>query len=253
MCLVIISWQQHSQFPLIIAGNRDEFHSRPTQNAHWWPDQPNILAGRDLQAGGTWFGLHRNGRFATVTNFRDAVAPSPRHRSRGHLVTDFLSGDVGAADYLASIDGDAYAGFNLLVSDDETLAYFSNRGDGVKVLPPGIYGLSNALLDSPWHKVVRSKRTLQQLVANNNVNETTLLRLLDDRTKAPAQEIETKHLPFAMAHAISAPFIVSPDYGTRSSSVALLDTDGMWRVSERRFDSAGQSSGESSFSIEAKH
>lgn len=249
MCLVVIAWQQHAEYPVIFAGNRDEFHVRPTQDAHWWPDQPDILAGRDQQAGGTWFGLHRNGRFATITNFRDAVPPSPRHRSRGHLVTEFLSGNTGAVEYLESIDGDLYAGFNLLVSDDETLAYFSNRCDGVQVLPPGIYGLSNALLDSPWHKVVRSKHVLQQLVTDNNVNETTVMRLLDDRTKAPVDEIETEHLPFSTAHAISAPFIVLPDYGTRSSSVALRNARQEWLISERRFDPAGRPTGESSFTV----
>lgn len=253
MCLVVVSWQQHPAYSLIVAGNRDEFHARPTQDAHWWSDHPDIVAGRDRQAGGTWFGVHRNGRFATVTNFRDAEPTSPRYRSRGHLVTEFLASNVSPADYLASIDGAKFAGFNLLVSDNDTLAYLSNRGEGVQVLQPGTYALSNALLDTPWHKVVRSKRVLSQLIANDDINETTLLRLLNDRKKAPAADIESTRLPFEAAHAISAPFIVLPDYGTRSSSIALRESQGSWRVYERRFDSTGTPTGDSSFSVKTPH
>jgi uncharacterized protein with NRDE domain len=252
MCLVVVGWQQHTDFPLIVAGNRDEFHARPTARARWWADAPDILGGRDLQAGGTWLALHRNGRFATVTNFRDKELPSPKHRSRGYLVTNFLDSTMSPVDYLNTVDGAAYTGFNLLVSDGTTLAWFSNRGDGVRLLPPGIYGLSNALLDSPWHKVVRSKAALEELIRLDNVNETELFRLLDDRKKASVNEIESGHLPFETAHAISAAFIVLPDYGSRSSSVALLDAAGAWRFHERRFDAEGNSSGESAFTVAAK-
>lgn len=253
MCLVVVAWQQHSEYPLVVAGNRDEFHARPTQEAHWWPDQPDVVGGRDLQAGGTWLAMHRNGRFATVTNFRDAEIVAAKFRSRGHLVTGFLQSTETSAAYLSAIDGDAYSGFNLLVSDGETLAYLSNRGDGVRTLQPGIYGISNALLDTPWHKVVRSKRALEKLINDNRVNESELFRLLDDRSKAPADSIESDRLSFATAHAISAPFIVLEDYGTRSSSVAMQDNDGVWRFRERRFDPTGRASGESGFTTRRQH
>lgn len=249
MCLVVLAWQQHPDFPLLIAGNRDEFHARPTKAAHWWPDQPDILAGRDLQAAGTWLALHRSGRFATVTNYRDAVTPSAKNRSRGHLVTEFILSKKDSIDYLNGIDNNAYAGFNLIVFDGETLAWHSNRGDGPKILAPGTYGLSNALLDSPWHKVKRSKAALQNLVANERINETELLRLLHDSDKAPIGEIESDHLSFEKAHAISAPFIVMPDYGTRSSSVVVVNASGDWRFMERRFNANGRSAGESAFSM----
>jgi uncharacterized protein with NRDE domain len=252
MCLVVLGWQQHREFPLIVAGNRDEFHGRPTESGHWWPDRPDIVGGRDLQAGGTWLALHRRGRFATVTNFRDAQPPSPKYRSRGHLVTEFLGSTATPIDFLNDIDGAKYAGFNLLVSDGKTLAWLSNRANGVRRLAPGIYGLSNALLDSPWHKVIRSKAALEALIRDDKVNETELFRLLDDRQKAPVDEIKKEHLPFETAHAISAAFIVLPDYGTRSSSVALLDTAGSWRLHERRFDAAGNRTGDSAFTIAPK-
>jgi len=117
MCLLVIAIRQHERLPLIVAGNRDEFHARPTQAAHWWPDNPQVLGGRDLQAGGTWLAIHRNGRFATVTNYRDAKMERTGLKSRGHLVTDFLKSNLAPFDYLQSIDGDVYAGFNLLVVD----------------------------------------------------------------------------------------------------------------------------------------
>ena len=126
-------------------------------------------------------------------------------------------------DYLCNVDGSRYAGFNLLVSDSESLSWLSNRGDGVRNLAPGLYGLSNALLDSPWHKVVRAKHAFGKLLDEDRLNETELLRLLDDKQRAPASQIDSDRLPFESAHAISAPFIVLPDYGTRSSSVVLLD------------------------------
>lgn len=249
MCLVLIGWQQHPDFPLILAGNRDEFHSRPTQDAHEWPDLPDVFGGRDLQAAGTWLAVHRNGRFGTVTNFRDAETPTAKLRSRGHLVSDYLKGSTAPLDFLQNVDGPAYGGFNLLLGDGDTLAWLSNRGGSPQILPPGIYGLSNALLDSPWHKVVKSKAGLRKLIDENGVNTSALMRLLDDRNKAPANAIDSEHLPFATAHAISAPFIVLPDYGTRSSSVVLKDNAGVWRFQERRFDAAGRARGDSAFTI----
>lgn len=252
MCLVVLAWRQQPESPLIVAGNRDEFHARPTQELHWWSDQPDILGGRDLQAAGTWLGLHRNGRFATVTNFRDAEKPSAKFRSRGLLVSEFLLDTSTPIDYLQNIDGDRYAGFNLLLSDGETLAWYSNRAPEPQLLEPGIYGLSNALLDSPWHKVRRSKSAMTDLLQNNSINETQLLRLLADREQAPVGEIDSERLPFATARSISAPFIVHPDYGTRSSSIVLRDSSGDWRIKERRFDAAGIVSGESAFKFKAQ-
>lgn len=249
MCLVIIAWQQHAEYPLIVAGNRDEFHDRPTKKVHWWPDQPDILGGRDLLAAGTWLALHRDGRFATVTNFRDAVKPSARFRSRGHLVTDFLLGNASPMDYLQTVDGAAYAGFNLLLGDAQSLAWYSNRADEPRLLGPGVYGLSNALLDSPWHKVRRGKAAMRTLIDRDAINESVLFRLLNDRETAPADEVESDHLSFATARSISAPFIVLPDYGTRSSSVVLRQQDGNARLTERRFTPAGERCGDSTFTF----
>ena len=157
MCLLVIAIGEHPELPLVVAGNRDEFHDRPTQDAHWWPDNPDVLGGRDLQAGGTWLAVNRGGRFAAVTNYRDAQHESGKLLSRGHLVTEFLASGESPRAYLDTIDGERYAGFNLLVAAGDSAAYLSNRGAPTRDLESGIYGLSNATLDDAWSKVTRSK------------------------------------------------------------------------------------------------
>jgi uncharacterized protein with NRDE domain len=251
MCLIVLALGQHADYPFILAANRDEFHARPSRAVHWWPDKPDVLGGRDLQAGGTWLALSRNGRFATVTNYRDAQPPSPQHLSRGHLVTGFLDSELDPVDYLDTIDEEAYAGFNLIVGTAGNVAYLSNREPGRRSLGPGIYGLSNALLDGPWHKVKRSKSGLSSLLEGNNVNETSLMRLMDDRGRAPAADVAAGSMDFDTAHAITAPFIVMPRYGTRCTTVVLGDKEGDWQLTERRFDEAGKTTGESRFSLRA--
>ena len=249
MCLIVMAVGQHPNYPLVLAANRDEFHARPTADAAWWDDHPDILGGRDLQAGGTWLAVSRRGRLATVTNFRDAKPPESGPRSRGHLVSGFLDSPSGTDEYLDGIDEDAYAGFNLIVADRNDVAYLSNREHGKRKLSPGIYGLSNALLDGPWDKVERSKARLGELIERDDVKVESLLRLMDDRNPGPANEVERGRLDFDTAHAITAPFIVLPEYGTRCTTVVLVDNGGRWRFVERRFDAQGRPTGESDFSF----
>lgn len=217
---------------------------------HWWIEQPDILAGRDLQGGGTWFGVHRNGRVAAVTNFRDAVPPAGRRPSRGELITRFLAGSMSPDDYVRGIDAGRYAGFNLLVADTRELAYLSNRAELGGPLGAGIYGVANATLDTPWPKVEKTKAVLGELLDRGDVNETALLRLLDDRERAPARDIDAGGIAFDKAHALSAPFIVMPDYGTRCSTVLIRDARGRCRVVEKRFSNDGRSSGQSDFAFQ---
>ena len=251
MCLIVLAVRQSARFPLILAANRDEFHARPTTKANWWADKGDIVGGRDLQAGGTWLALHRSGRFATVTNFRDAKAAPARSRSRGHLVTEFLEGRESPLDYVNAIDGARYAGFNLIVGDADRAAYVSNRDAGPSELAAGVYGLSNALLDEPWDKVERSKSRLHELLATNTVNETTMLRLLNDPTPGPIEEAQSGPLDFAAMRAITAPFIITPQYGTRCSTLVLVDNTGCWHLTERRFDAAGIAVGDSRYTFVA--
>jgi uncharacterized protein with NRDE domain len=249
VCLIVLAIGQSKRYPIILAGNRDEFHNRPSAKANWWADKDDIVGGRDLQAGGSWLALHRSGRFAAVTNYRDAETASAKFRSRGHLVAEFLEDMESPVDYANRIDGGRYAGFNLIVGDADQVAYVSNRAAGPRTLTAGIYGLSNALLDEPWDKVERSKAGLQALLANDTVNETTLLRLLKDREPGPIDEAESGPLDFSAMRAITAPFIVTPRYGTRCSTVMLVDTAHSWRVTERRFDAAGTAVGDSRYAF----
>lgn len=249
MCLVVLAFGKHADYPLIVAGNRDEFHARPAAGADWWSDRDGVLGGRDLLAGGTWLALDRRGRFAAVTNYHDAEPRDPGLLSRGFLVTGFLESALPPLDYLATIDGDRYAGFNLLVSDGASLAYLSNRGVDPVELGHGIYGLANATLDAPWSKVVRSKNRLAALLETDSLDDEGLFRLLGDRERGPADEAHVNRLPFETAHAITAPFIVGQEYGTRCSTVVRAAGDGSWEFAERRFDSLGRMTGESRFSV----
>lgn len=207
-----------------------------------------MLGGRDLQAGGTWLAIDRRGRFGAVTNYRDADRPARRLESRGLLITRFLDGDLPPHDYTAAIDGERYAGFNLFVGDGRQLSYLSNRGGGRRDLAPGVYAVSNATLDTAWPKVARTKARLEALVADGSVNPTTLARLLDDRERARVAELETDGLPFEVAHAMSAPFIVMPDYGTRSSTVVTSDGSRM-TLTEYRYTPEGRQAARDEFSF----
>ena len=196
MCLVVFAWQAHPQYRLILAANRDEFHRRPTQSAHWWLDNESFLAGRDLQAGGTWLAMSKSGRFATVTNFHEGQKNKARFESRGTLVSSFVAGSQSPSEFASSIVMRDYAGFSLLLSDGESMLYLSNRDDLQTNLEPQIYGLSNASLDTPWPKVVRTKANLTSLIENNAINETELTQLLSDQTLTAIDNVVSEDLPF---------------------------------------------------------
>lgn len=249
MCLVVVAWRQDPDCPLIVAGNRDEFHARAAAPAAWWDDPPGILGGRDLEAGGTWLALAQNGRFAVVTNYREGVVHPPGLRSRGFLVTDYLESHLPAPAWLRGIDGAQYAGFNLFAFDGETLAFGSNRGAKAVALEAGIYGLANAELDAPWTKVVRARRRMSELVGGGRPNEASLFEMLDDREPGPPAETGDPELPPERARALTAPFVVTPDYGTRCSTVVRAFADGRWTLAERRFAADGSETGRSGFSV----
>ncbi|MED5420469.1 MAG: NRDE family protein [Pseudomonadota bacterium] len=247
MCLIVFSWESHPDYRLVLATNRDELHARPTQDMHWWPDRPDVLAGRDLQAGGTWFAITRGGRFASVTNYREARPNRTGRKSRGDLVTQFVNGMDSPSDFVARIDGERYAGFNLLAADNTGIWYVSNRGAEPVQLPAGVYGLSNAALDAPRSKLIRARDALGKLVKSDDVDSTRLIRLLADRTLEPVSNIEQGNLPFELARAVTAAFVVSETYGTRCTTTLTWSRDGDVAVTERRFDPQGETSGESVF------
>jgi uncharacterized protein with NRDE domain len=250
MCLLVVGWNAHPDYRLVLAGNRDEFHQRPAAALGWWNDGPPILAGRDLKASGTWLGVARDGRYGVVTNFRDFDPPAAAAPSRGELVPRYLRGVARADQYLAQLASVArgYGGFNLLLGGPNALHYYSNRGDdGPRVLEPGIYGLSNHWLDTPWPKLTRTRARFAALLRDGPLGVEELFALLGDRTTVGDADLPHTGLPGDWERAVSAPFVVHEQYGTRCSTVVLVTHDGRTVVQERRFDARGVQSGASRF------
>lgn len=247
MCLLAIGWRVDSGYPLVFAGNRDEFHARPTAEAAWWRDSPDVIGGRDLEGGGTWLGADHRGRFAVVTNFREpALDQASAAPSRGALVSDFLTGSESSKDYAVQVESRSggYAGFNLLVADSGGLHYVSNRSPGRLDLPAGIYGLSNSALDTPWPKVVQLRAGMHKVLASGTPSAENMLELLSNRRFAPDAELPDTGIGRDFERLLSAAFIVSPVYGTRCSTVFLLSRDGQANFLERRFGPDGRATGE---------
>jgi uncharacterized protein with NRDE domain len=250
MCLLVLAWQSHPRFRLIVAANRDEFHDRPAAALGWWTNRPHILAGRDLRGGGTWMGAARSGRFGAVTNFRELERPVAGAPSRGELVPEFLAGTATPLEYLNGLGPrvSRYAGFNVLLGGPDSLYYHSNRnGREPSRLEPGLYGLSNHWLDTPWPKLLLARARLSELMAADRVEPDTLFALLADRTPAELDETPDTGLPPDWERALSSPFVVHERYGTRCSTVLLVEHDGRVTLCERRFDAHGAASGASRF------
>jgi uncharacterized protein with NRDE domain len=247
MCLLVFAWQTAAAQPLVLAGNRDEFHDRPAAAADWWQGG-RIVGGRDLRAGGTWLAAARDGRFAVVTNYREPMAEGRGPRSRGELVTGFLQGDTEPREWARKVaqHNDDYAGFNLLLGAPDELVYLSNRGRGPEVLAPGVYGLSNHLLDTPWPKLARTRARFTRLLAQG-ADTTALLDMLADRAPAADDELPDTGLPPEWERLLSSPFITDPRYGTRCSTVLRLTQGSTMELTERSFDAAGAAVDERSF------
>jgi uncharacterized protein with NRDE domain len=252
MCLVLFAWRAHPRYRLVLAANRDEFHERPSLPADFWPQRPDWLGGRDLQAGGTWLGVTRSGRFAAVTNFREPLAPeTPLERSRGELVTDFLAGGETPLTHAHSLlsRGASYRGFNLLLGSPESLAYVSNRHDRVVEVACGSHGLSNHLLDTDWPKVHSGRERLGRLLQADQLEAPVLLELLSERSQVPGEMPLDQGDGAIRRHLMNHYFIQSPVYGTRSSTVLLVDNDGRTEFIERRFAPDGTETGTSCFTL----
>ncbi len=250
MCLLVLAWKSHPRYRLILAGNRDEFHERAAAPLNWWQDDPRILGGRDQKAGGTWLGVARSGRFGVVTNYRDLQAPVEGAPSRGNLVPRFLTGATSPKEFLDDLRGAAlrYSGFNLLVGGTRALYYFSNRGPKVPTaLAPGVYGLSNHLLDTPWPKLARTRERFAALLAEPDIQAEDVFSLLGDRERASSEDLPATGLPADWERVVSSPFIVNERYGTRCSSLLLVERNGRTVLHERRFDAAGMQSGTTRF------
>lgn len=243
MCLILLAWQVDAAYPLVVAANRDEFFARPTAAAAPWPGM-RVVAGRDLEAGGTWLGVAAGGRFAALTNFRDPERQLAGAPSRGALVADFLAGDEPPATYMRRVAPLAprYNGFNLLVADRHELRYLSNCGDGERRLGPGIYGLSNHLLDTPWPKVARGKSALSEALVHLPDTERLFTLLRDDSTAAD-ERLPRTGVSLEWERLLSAAFVRSSAYGTRSSTVVLGQQRDGFQLAERSFGPDGAETG----------
>lgn len=248
MCLILFGFRAHRQFPLVVAANRDEHHDRPAAPAGFWDDHPDIYGGRDLEKGGTWMGLHTSGRFSAITNFRAGKPGPAAPRSRGELVSGFLAGEAGAADYLraASARDGEYNPYSLLAGDPDALYFHSNRMPGPLTVTPGIHGLSNHLLDTPWPKVVAGINAMASALAGDDPDSISalLFAMLADREAAPEAQLPDTGIGSQRERELSPPFIAGDRYGTRTSTVLLVSRSGEVFFHEKRFGPGGDPAGE---------
>ena len=242
MCLILLGWHAHAGYPLIFAGNRDEAYNRPSTAADFWRDEPRLFGGRDLEKGGTWLGITIAGRFAAVTNYRDGHATKDAPRSRGELASNYLRGADDPRSYMEWVMSSAqrYAGFSLIAGDLGRLFFCSNRSAGVEEIPPGVHGLSNHLLNTPWPKVTRCKQRMTEL---RGADKTELIRelfnLLGDRSVAPDAELPDTGIGLQRERELSPVFVTGDGYGTRASTVLLVDRDDEVTFIERVFGQQG--------------
>lgn len=242
MCFLLFAVRVHPDYPLVIAANRDEFLSRPTSPADYWEDSPLVMGGRDLEAGGTWLGITRQGRFAALTNYRNPDGHDTTRPSRGALVSDFLTDaqKIPAATYLKQIDesSTSYNGYNLIAGSGPTLIHYSNQASDMTLLTDGVHALSNALLDTPWPKSVRGTKSLEKILARPGEPDTqAMLALLSDRDPANDDSLPDTGVGTEAERALSPIFIRHGTYGTRCSTIITIRDDGEVSFMERTYES----------------
>jgi uncharacterized protein with NRDE domain len=238
MCLIFLSLNNHPTYKLIVAANRDEFYKRKTTSADFWEDHPEIVGGRDLEASGTWMAMNTRGRISMVTNYRDLKNLKTKAPSRGALVLDFLVSNKTEKEYLQSILPVAhqYNGFNLLVGSPDSLWYLSNYKEGLEKINEGVHGLSNALLNTPWPKVEQGKSTFESVVQDLQIDPEVLFQLLYNEQRAPDDRLPDTGVGLERERMLSSMFIKSPDYGTRCSTVVLVNKNNQVLFVERTYN-----------------
>jgi uncharacterized protein with NRDE domain len=251
VCLIVFALDRHPRYRLVLAANRDEYFNRPTAPAAFWTDAPQVLAGRDLEAGGTWLGVTRDGRLAALTYFREPVVPVHRLPSRGKLAADFLAGSMTPEEYLDTLrrEEGQYGGFNILFGNARGLYYHTNRGDVSVNVAAGCHGLSNGLLDTPWPKVAAARERLGCVLQNDSLEAEALFALLADRTPYPDPLLPDTGIGIERERHLSPIFIAGSDYGTRSTSIVLIDRDNRLTFRERTWNERQEVVGEISFSL----
>lgn len=238
MCLIFISINDHPKYKLIVAANRDEFYARKTAAVSVWADHPDVIGGRDLEAQGTWMAMTKGGKIGMVTNYRDIKNINPKAPTRGLLVTDFLFNKYEAEAYLKEVHLKAsqYNGFSLVVGSIDELYYYSNYQSRIIKLTQGFYGLSNHLLDTPWPKVKRGKKKMTSVLTSSDFGPSELFEVLRDEKIAPDNQLPNTGLDIERERAVSAMFIKSPNYGSRCSTVVLVDRDNNVSYTERVYN-----------------
>lgn len=239
MCILFIAVKQHPDFPLIIAANRDEYHERPTQSSHWWQDKPEILAGKDLRAGGTWMGVTQQGKFAALTNIRNPQRIKDNAKSRGELVLKALQ--TGIKEQELQQGRELYNGYNLLHGSVDSLSVYNNFEDSHTPLKQGVYGLSNAALNSPWPKTTKGMQALSKYCQTaQNINADDLFTILRDDVKAADDQLPVTGAPVEWEKKLSSAFIILPNYGTRASTLLLVSQSGLVNWHERTFNAEAE-------------
>ena len=247
MCLINFQYKKHPKYKLVVAANRDEFYGRPAREAHFWDDVPDILAGRDLSQMGTWLGVTKSGRFAALTNFRDPSLPETGKISRGALVKEFLASVSDPETFLKTLEPDAYTGFNVLLGDGEKLFYYNNLEQEIAEVSPGTHGLSNHFLNTPWPKVVKGKTRLESYLEKSiEADPDDLFEILRDTEQAADPHLPVTGVGLEFERMLSPIFIKTPDYGTRSATVLLVDYDNNVTFAERVYEK-GEFSGQQLF------
>ena len=238
MCLIFLSIHHHPTYKLIVAANRDEFYNRQTSPADFWQDYPEILGGRDLEAHGTWMAMTKTGRIGMVTNYRDPHNISPMAPSRGQLVTDYLMGETDPHLYLKQVEkvGKTYNGFNLIAGKGSDLYYYSNYSGSPEKIEQGIHGLSNHLMDTPWPKVARGKGKWKSLLSQSTLKSSEVFDFLMDEHRASDELLPETGIGLERERALSSMFIKTPGYGTRCSTVILVDHNNQVEFTERAYD-----------------
>ncbi|MFC3095600.1 NRDE family protein [Alteromonas sediminis] len=242
MCILFIAVNQHRDYPLIIAANRDEFHQRATAFGHWWGTQPPILAGKDLVAGGTWMGITETGRLAALTNIRDPERQNDEAVSRGKLVTDCLKNNHTTTEFMHILKATRtkYNGYNLLFGEWHDLHVYNNHINELVSLDEGVHGLSNAALNSPWPKTTKGMQALSDYCQRHaSLHSEALFDILRDDVKASDHELPRTGVPYHWEKLLSSTFIVTPEYGTRTSTVLMINQQGKVTWEERYFNAEG--------------
>ena len=249
MCILFIAVEQHPDYPVIICANRDEFHQRPTQNMHWWPEQ-SILAGKDLQAGGTWLGLNPEGYFSALTNFRRPESFDQNKRSRGDLVLRALQDDEIKTPQYLSQASHQYNHFNLVFGPLNNLQAFDSVNKKILKLEPGFHSVCNGALDDIWPKMALGIKTLEEIISSKELDMAKLFAVMTNRELAQAQHLPATGISAALESLLSSIFIVSPDYGTRSTAIILQSTQGDIKAYERNYSQDGNVLNQNNFVID---